>query len=320
MACAFREGQYGRMSAHTGLPEARRKPWWRTPSRTQGRPRPEHRRPPAGGNERSERALVAQAQSGNQAAREALVRAYMPLISAVALAYRPVAAVHRDELTQEGVVGLLRALERYEPDRGVPFWPYAAWWVRQAMQQVVSELSRPLVLSDRALRQVARIRAAQHQFEQRHRREATTAELAAIVAIPRGQVESLLNAERAARGIDEPAGAEGSDRPAVGDQLADPAAQEAYEHVNEQLLADQVPALLECLDQRERRVVCARFGLGRSEQTLREIGPDLGVSAERVRQIERDSLDKLLVAATLQSPAASQPPDRRRRKGRADAR
>jgi RNA polymerase sigma factor (sigma-70 family) len=262
---------------------------------------------PAGGDERAERALVAKAQHGNQAAREALVSAYMPLISAVALAYRAVAAVQRDELTQEGVVGLLRALERYEPERGVPFWPYAAWWVRQAMQQVVSELSRPLVLSDRALRQLARIRAAQHQFEQRQRREATTAELAAIVAIPRAQVESLLNTERAARGIDEPAGPEGSDRPAVGDQLADPSAHEAYEHVNEQLLADQVPALLECLDQREREVVCARFGLGRPERTLRDIGPDLGVSAERVRQIERESLAKLLVAATsAQSPPAAE--------------
>jgi RNA polymerase primary sigma factor len=66
-------------------------------------------------------------------------------------------------LMQEGVVGLLRALQRYDPERGVPFWAYAAWWVRQAMQQVVSELSRPLVLSDRALRQLARVKAAQRR-------------------------------------------------------------------------------------------------------------------------------------------------------------
>jgi len=130
----------------------------------------------------------------------------MPQISGAALTYRPVATIQRDELTQEGVVGLLRALERYELDRGVPFWAYAAWWVRQSMQQVVSELSRPLVLSDRAMRQLARIRATQRQFEQVQRREATSSELAAILAIPRAQVESLLNVERAACGIDETTG------------------------------------------------------------------------------------------------------------------
>lgn len=241
---------------------------------------------------------MASAQGGDRGAREALVTAYWPLICGAALAYRPVAAVQRDELTQEGVVGLLRALERYELDRGVPFWAYAAWWVRQSMQQVVSELARPLVLSDRALRQLARIRATQHQFEQAHRREPTVAELARIVAISRTQVESLLNTERAARAIDEPAGAEGSDRPSIGDVLADPSAQEAYERVNEKLLAEQLPSLLDCLDERERDVIRARYGLGRPERKLREIGPDLGVSAERVRQIERDSLAKLLVAAT----------------------
>lgn len=310
MARRRRHGKHGVVTTHTSLPEARSKPWWRSPNRTYRRSRPDHRRELPGGDERWERALVANAQHGDKVAREALVRAYMPLISGVALAYRPVAAVEREELTQEGVVGLLRALERYELDRGVPFWAYAAWWVRQSMQQVVSELSRPLVLSDRALRQLARIRATQHQFEQMQCREASSSELAAIVAIPRAQVESLLNTERAARGIDEPAGPDGSDRPAVGDMLADPSAQEAYELVNERLLADQLPSLLECLDERERDVICARYGLGRPERTLRAIGPELGVSAERVRQIERDSLAKLFAAATQRgAPVSGAPAD-----------
>lgn len=288
--------EHGGMGVQAGPAEHRSKTWWRSPSRTYRRSRPDHRRKSAR-DESLERALVARAQRGDKTAREALVNTYMPLISGAALAYRPVAAVQRDELTQEGVVGLLRALERYELDRGVPFWAYAAWWVRQSMQQVVSELSRPLVLSDRAMRQLARIRATQHQFEQAERREATSSELAAIVAIPRAQVESLLNTERVARGIDEPVGPDGSDRPAVGDLLCDPGAQEAYERVDARLLADQVPSLLECLDERERDVIRARFGLGCPEQTLREIAPDLGVSAERVRQIERDSLTKLFAAA-----------------------
>ena len=107
-----------------------------------------------------ERRLVLAAKVGDADARGRLVEALMPLIASVARPYRQSARVERLELLQEGVVGLLRALERYDPDRGVPFWAYASWWVRQAMQQVVSELNRPVVLSDRALRQISRLRDA----------------------------------------------------------------------------------------------------------------------------------------------------------------
>jgi RNA polymerase sigma factor (sigma-70 family) len=224
------------------------------------------------------------------------------MIASVARAYRRSTAVGRDELTQEGVVGLLCALERYDPDRGVPFWGYAAWWVRRSMQQVVSELSRPIVLSDRALRQLARIKKAQRSLEQGSRREVTSAELAAIVGLPRAEVENLLRTERTARGLDEPAGSEAVDGTSVGELLADPPAQEAYERVPEQLLAAEVPGLLGQLTDRERTVICSRYGLGRPEQTLREIAPKLGVSAERVRQIEQGSLAKLHDAAELPRP------------------
>ena len=77
-----------------------------------------------------------------------LVEAFLPAIAAVGRVYRGAGGVDRMELMQEGVAGLLRALERYEPERGVPFWSYAAWWVRQAMQQLVAELTLPVVLSD----------------------------------------------------------------------------------------------------------------------------------------------------------------------------
>jgi RNA polymerase primary sigma factor len=249
---------------------------------------------------------VARAKRGGPREREQLVQSFLPMIASVAHAYRRSTGVGREELTQEGVVGLLRALERFEPDRGVPFWAYAAWWVRQAMQRAVSELSRPIVLSDRALRQLARVKNAQRRFEQTHRREATSAELAAIVGLPRSQVESLLGTERTARGFDEPAGAEGGEGATVGELLADPRAQEAYDGVPQRVLAAQVPALLGCLTQRERTVICSRYGLGERERTLREVAPELGVTAERVRQIEQESLAKLGAAAARQA--------RRRRK------
>jgi RNA polymerase sigma factor (sigma-70 family) len=282
--------------APTGSTQVRHRPWWRS-SRRGGAPgRCAPRAPGRGGETAAELALVSRAQRGGPREREALVNAYQPMIASVARAYRRSTAIDREELTQEGVVGLLRALERYEPERGVPFWGYAAWWVRQAMQQVVSELSRPMVLSDRALRQLARVKEARRRFEQAHRREATTAELSTIVGLPQSQVDKLLCTERTARGLDEPTGAEAGEGTTVGELLADPPARDAYERVPQQVLAAQVPDLLGHLSDRERTVICSRYGLGQREQTLREIAPRLGVSAERVRQIERESLAKLHAA------------------------
>ena len=165
------------------------------------------------------------------------------------------------------------------------------------MQQVVSELSGPVVLSDRALRQLARLKSAQRRFEQTRRREAATAELSAIVGLPQSQVENLLRTERAARGLDEPAGVERHDGATVGELVVDPGAHEAYERVPTQVLAAQMPALLASLTDRERTVVCSRYGLGRRERTLHEVAPLLGVSAERVRQIEQEALAKLHAAS-----------------------
>src|SRR3954462_3851695 len=118
--------------------------------------------------------LVRAAKSGDPVARARLVDAFMPLISASARTYGS-AHVHRVELLQEGVVGLLRALERFDLQRGIPFWGYASWWVRQAMQQLVSELTRPVVLSDRALRHLARLKQAHHDELQHPGRPPTRA-------------------------------------------------------------------------------------------------------------------------------------------------
>jgi RNA polymerase sigma factor (sigma-70 family) len=250
--------------------------------------------------------LAAKAQPG--AARDQLVAACMPLIGTVARTYAGMRDVNRRELMQEGVVGVLRALRRYDPEVGTSFWAYASWWVRQAMQQLVSELGRPIVLSDRALRQLARIRAAQRRFAQDHGREPTTHELAAATSFDVDHVERLLSAVRAPRSLEEPVGGDGDGR-TVGEGIADPSGEEAYERVPIRVACEQLTDLLSALDERERAVLRERFGLGGPERTLREIGVALGVSAERVRQIEHESLRKCrsAVLGEPESPPALAP-------------
>jgi RNA polymerase sigma factor (sigma-70 family) len=242
-----------------------------------------------------EGALVAAAQAGDAAARARLVEALTPAIAAVARVYRGSPGIDRVELVQEGVVGLLRALERYEPGRGVPFWAYATFWVRQAMQQLVAELTRPLVLSDRALRQVARLKDAHRGALAESGREPGRDELAARSGLTGDQVDALLAAERPAQSLERPPG-EGAVG-AFGDLLVDPLAEGEYERVLDAIEIGQLLALLSALSDREREVVRARYGLDGEEQSLRELGARLGLSAERVRQIEQRALGKLAAAA-----------------------
>ena len=114
--------------------------------------------------------LAAQVDPGR---REELIEEFRPLIATVARPYCRHGSIERHELMQQGVVGLLEALKRYDPSLGTPFWAYASWWVRQAMQQVTSELDGPIVLSDRARRSLSRLAAARRAYLQEQRREPT---------------------------------------------------------------------------------------------------------------------------------------------------
>jgi RNA polymerase primary sigma factor len=244
-----------------------------------------------------ERQLIAAAQAGDAHARGQLVEAFLPLIAATARIYRDSPRVERVELLQEGVVGLLRALERYDASRGVPFWGYASWWVRQAMQQLVSELTRPVVLSDRALRHLARLKDAHRQAFAVHGREPSRQELIALSGLQTDQVDDLRALDRTPRSLDEPIHAEDGAVGTFGELLADPLADGEYERVLEALEAQELLALLGGLSERERRILRARYGLDGDEQSLRQVAERLGLSAERVRQLEQRALGKLAAAA-----------------------
>jgi RNA polymerase primary sigma factor len=245
-----------------------------------------------------ERRLIDAAQAGDRRAREELVEAFLPLIAGVARVYRGSQAITRVELMQEGVVGLLRALERYDPALGAPFWGYAAWWVRQAMQQLIAELTRPMVLSDRALRQLSQLKRAHGEYLVEHAREPSGNELADRTGLSHAQVADMLALERVPQSMDEAIqGAEG-DVGAFGELLADPLAGDAYEQLLDYSEIEQIRALLGSLNDRERMILRARYGLDGPEESLRDIGERIGLSAERVRQIEQRALGKLRAGAT----------------------
>lgn len=244
----------------------------------------------------TERRLVLAAKEGDASARAQLVDAYMPLMSSLARTYRS-GHVQRMELLQEGVVGLLRALERFDPQRGTPFWAYATWWVRQAMQQLVSELTRPVVLSDRALRHLARLKDAHRDAIQEAGRHPTRMELSERSGLTLDQVDDLLAVERAPRSLEEPIRGEDDDVGTFGELLVDPLAEGEYERVLAAIEVQELHAMLAGLSDREREVLRARYGLDGEEQSLRQVGERLGLSHERVRRIEQRALGKLATAA-----------------------
>jgi RNA polymerase sigma factor (sigma-70 family) len=234
------------------------------------------------------------AKDGDAEARDALIAESAPLVAALGRPYE--AGVSRAELAQAGVVGLLRALERYDPSLGPPFWAYASWWVRQAMQRLVSELTRPTVLFDRAVDRavgkLVRVRAARARHLRAHGTEATTRQLAADTGLAPATVQELTAAALPGRSLDEPlAGAETG--MTLGEQVADPAAEQAYEAVPRELERRALVALLDGLSSRERQIIDARYGLDGAERSRRELAEALGRSPERVRQIEERALDKL---------------------------
>lgn len=236
--------------------------------------------------------LVLRAQAGDTAAREQLIARLLPLVSSLARRFRT-EGLDQTDLIQEGIVGLLRALERYDPARGVPFAAYATWWVRQSLQDARSDFIRPFRLPPKALRQLSQLKSEHQRIYQAERRSAGINELAERANVEPEQARALAAADSRVRSLDEPIAGGEAEVGSLGDLLEDPLSADAYEQVVETLAGQQLRALLSRLTDREREVVRARFGFDTEPQRLVDIGEQLGISAERVRQIEERALAKL---------------------------
>jgi RNA polymerase sigma factor (sigma-70 family) len=150
-----------------------------------------------------------------------------------------------------------------------------------------------VVLSDRAVRQLARIKRARARLSQANGREPSIAELSTSTGLSRDQIGQLIAAERRPRALEEPIDGDHGSAASFGDLLADPRAEDAYDRVTWRAHLEELPRLLGALNDRERAIVRGHYGLDGPERTLRELASTLGISAERVRQIEQGALDKL---------------------------
>jgi RNA polymerase primary sigma factor len=250
-----------------------------------------------------ERDLVVAAEAGDVDASRRLVEVFLPSIAALARHFPTGAGIERQELMQEGVAGLLFAAQRYNSGLGTPFWAYASWWVRKAMQELVAELTRPVALSDRATRRLAQITTARSEHLRDHGAEPTIEQLSRATGFTFAQLESLLAIERVPRGMEERL-SEGATA-TVADTIADPTAELAFDRVLDEIEIREARQFAECLDERERAVIRGHYGLGQPAQTLNQIGGTLGLTAERARQIELGALDKLRAALAQPEPAGA---------------
>jgi RNA polymerase primary sigma factor len=194
------------------------------------------------------------------------------------------------DLVQEGTVGLVRAVERFDHRRAVKFSTYAVWWIRRSMLDAVAS-SNVIRIPAKANQQLAALRRAEAELERIGRRGASDAEIAARTELSQATVRSLRATAHVTASLDEPVA---EDSTPLGDLIGDGRAvdpsEEAIAHENR----DEVRAMLRLLPQRHREVITRRYGLndGRA-QSHEEIGEWLGVGDERSRQIEREALHRL---------------------------
>lgn len=241
------------------------------------------------------------AERGDSDACRKLVEAFLPAIGDLARSFKN-SRVERLELLQEGVAGLLVAARRYDTRLNTPFWAYAAFWVRKAMQELVAELTRPVALSDRAVRELAQIRRARSEHLQMHGVEPNPDELSGATGLTPAQLERLQATERTSRSMQQPLTDVDEATATIGDTIVDPTAEQAYQQLLDGFEIRDVHDLTEQLDERERMVIRAHYGLGQDAQTLSEIGAGLGLTAERARQIEAGALSKLRAALSQSGP------------------
>jgi RNA polymerase primary sigma factor len=235
-------------------------------------------------------ALAKQIERGDAAAKERMINSNLRLVVSIAKRYQG-HGLQLGDLIQEGVIGLNRAVEKFDWRRGFKFSTYATWWIRQACQRAVSNQSATIRVPTHVHERRVKLNRARQRLQAASGDEPSAEDLATATGLELRYVEEALGAVEASVSLNQAVGSDGDGE--LGDLFADPAAEDPEAEAAQALRARSVRDAVRQLPERERRVLELRFGFDGEPTSLEQIGRELSISRERVRQVERDALARL---------------------------
>jgi len=235
--------------------------------------------------------LARRIKRGDKEARAIMIRSNLRLVVKIARDYSNFGLPLLD-LISEGNIGLMKAVERFDPKKGGKLSTYAAWWIKQSIKRALANQSKTIRLPVHLVDKIAKLRRVSNQMTEELGREPTDEELAEEVGMGASKVAALKSAAIRPTSLDQPINEEES--ASLGDIIGDEDAMDPYEALRDKDLREEVGDLLDVLDDRERRIINSRFGLdGQRLKTLEEVGEKFGVTRERIRQVQNIALNKL---------------------------